>query len=180
MIDPGYRSNSATEFPELYLPGIDPELDGIPGIRRNFQWFPGIPKSQVTGAYLGMIHPGYRLNSVTEFPELYLPGIDPELDGIPGIRRNSHWFPGISESQATWDSLVMVDPGYWSNSATEFPELHRDGISSCNSGIPRNSFQFPGIPTNSHRFRLDVIPGIPWRNCFLPSPSLSTMYMVID
>jgi hypothetical protein len=94
MIDPGYRSNSATEFPELYLPGIDPELDGIPGIRRNFQWFPGIPKSQVTGAYLGMIHPGYRLNSVTEFPE-----------------------------------------------------LHRDGISSCNSGIPRNSYQFPPIPS---------------------------------
>jgi hypothetical protein len=35
MIDPGYRSNSATEFPELYLPGIDPELDGIVSTRNR-------------------------------------------------------------------------------------------------------------------------------------------------
>jgi hypothetical protein len=40
-----------------------------------------------------MISPGYRLNSATEFSELEGPGIDQELDEIPGIGRNSHRFP---------------------------------------------------------------------------------------
>ncbi len=70
MIGPGYRSNSATEFPELEGPGIDQESDGIPGVGGNSHRFPGIPESQLTSAYLPMIGPGYRSNSATEFPEL--------------------------------------------------------------------------------------------------------------
>jgi hypothetical protein len=50
MIGPSYRSNSAKEFPELEGPGIDQELDGIPGIGRSSQEFPPIPELQLTWA----------------------------------------------------------------------------------------------------------------------------------
>jgi hypothetical protein len=47
-----------------------------------------------------------------------------------GIARNWKEFPPIPESQILWVSFRTTGPGYWSNSATEFPELQ---------GIPTNS-----------------------------------------
>jgi hypothetical protein len=49
---------------------------GILGIGSNFHWFPRIPESQLTWAYLRMIGRGYRSNSATEFPEFERLGID--------------------------------------------------------------------------------------------------------
>ena len=54
------------------------------------------------------------------------------------------------------------------------PELHGHGISSCNSGIPRNSFQFPPIPTNSYQFL--PIPTNSHRFLGIPTDSASIQF----
>ncbi len=136
---------------------------------------------------------GYRLTSKinerfrTEFRELHRDGISSCNSGIP---RNSFQFPPIPllsnsasiqfpkfrpELLSAFTLTIDYVYGYRLTSKinerfrTESRELHRDGISSCSSGFPRNSFQFPPIPLLSN-----------FRNYFLPSPSLLNMYMVID
>src|SRR5271163_2542663 len=66
MIGPGYRSNSATEFPKLERLGIDQESDGIPGIgttrnrsgirrnSRNWKQFPRIPRNSGITTSMGL------------------------------------------------------------------------------------------------------------------------------
>ncbi len=104
---------------------------------------------------------------------------------------------GIPESQLVLTCLRMISPGYRSNSATEFPELEGPGITNDQSllsiefryGIPRigrNSRNsgittYMGLFTNDQSWLcIEFRCGIPWRNCFLPSSSLPTMYMVKD
>jgi hypothetical protein len=204
MIDPGYRSNSVRNCRNcIYQESIRNwtkfwELEGIPrnsGItsyirllgydeswlpiefRTEFRELEGIPRNSGITSYIGLLGydrswPSFEFR--TEFPDLYLPGIDPELDGIPGIGRNS----GITN----YIRLLGYD-GSWLPIEFRNHRLHRltwVWQNTSNSGIPSNSQEFLPIPRNSYQFRLYPILGIPWRNCFLPSPSLSTMYMVID
>jgi hypothetical protein len=79
MMAPGYRPNSATEFPELERLGIDQELDGISGIGTNSQRFPRIPMNSRITTYMGLYAndgPCLSIEFRYGMPELERLGID--------------------------------------------------------------------------------------------------------